>query len=78
MRRLFEIIFNPLDGMLGAIPLSAARWVTVGFLLLAVGACFLLKKDYVFLGARERHWWLDLRLWALVIMIPYILIYLLL
>lgn len=77
MRGLFEAIFDPLTAALGAIPFAAARWFTVAFLLVPVLAVFFIKTDYVFLGASKRRWWLDLRLWTVVVMIPYILIYLL-
>ena len=61
MRPFFEAIFGPLNEVLGAIPLSAARWVTVGFLLLAVVVTLRLKADYVFLGSEGREWYRDLR-----------------
>lgn len=71
-----EAIFDPLNAALGAIPIEAARWVIVGFLLLAlVGVC-LLRKNYVFLGAKDRVWYADLRLWAILVILPYVLLYL--
>ena len=78
MRGLFEAIFGPVNGALGAIPFEWARPLTVGFLILAAVAVFLIPRDYVFLGAKEKSWKLDLRLWAVIFLIPYILIYLLL
>ena len=78
LRPFFEAVFTPLNGMLAAIPFEAARWVTCGFLLLSIVGVMLLKRDYIFLGAREEKWYLDLRLWTVVFVLPYVLIYLLL
>lgn len=75
MRTILETIFDPLNAALAAIPLSAARWITVAFLILPVIGAAMLKSDYIFLGARRRIWYLDLRIWAGLCMIPYILIY---
>ena len=77
MNELMRLIFEPTNALMSAIPLGAAKPVTVGFLLLATIAVFFLKKDYVFEGADSREWHLDLRIWTAIIMIPYLLIYLL-
>ena len=76
MRALFEAIFAPLNGMLQAVPFAAARWIVVTFLVLAALSPWLLSDAYIFLGSPHRRRSHDLRLWALVIMLPYILIYL--
>ena len=76
MRSLFDLIFKPLNSALGVIPIGAARWIVAGYLLLAVLGAALLKSDFVFKGASERRWWLDLRLWTALATLPYILLYL--
>ncbi|MCH8332529.1 hypothetical protein IIC65_01215 [Candidatus Sumerlaeota bacterium] len=76
MNSLFEAIFGPLNAALGAIPFSAARWITVTYLILHLIGASMLSRDYVFIGAPRRVWYLDLRLWAVLCMLPYILIYL--
>ena len=77
MKPLFEAIFTPLDRALGSIPFAAARWIVVAFLVLAALLPLALSKDFIYLGSPDRARVRDLRLWALVIMVPYILIYLL-
>ena len=77
MKEILQAIFGPLNALLGAIPLSAARWLTVAFLVAAALLPLTISRDYVFRGVVERRWYLDLRMWALLCMLPYILIYLL-
>ncbi len=77
LRPLLEAIFTPLDRALGSIPFSAARWIVVGFLVLAALLPLALPKDYIYLGSPDRRKLRDLRLWALIIMLPYIAIYVL-
>ena len=78
MRAALEAIFVPLDGLLEAIPFAAARWIVLAFLVLAALAPFALSDAYIFLGSPHRRRSHDLRLWALAVMVPYILIYALL
>jgi len=78
MRAFFEVVFGGFDAMLGAIPLAAARWVLVGFFLLAAVASLLLPREFVFRGAPDQRWYRDLRWWALAATLPYVLIYALL
>lgn len=75
MRALLQAVFDPLSAALGAIPLAAGRWITVAFLVAATVGALFLPEGYVFLGAPDHERWRDLRLWALVVMIPYLLIY---
>ena len=37
-----------------------------------------LDRDFIYLGSPDRSRWRDLRLWAVVVTVPYLLIYLLL
>ncbi len=71
-----EAVFRVLDAGLAAIPLSAARWIVVAFLSLAMVGALGLDREFVFRGAPARKWYLDLRLWAAAFMLPYVLIYL--
>lgn len=75
MREALGAIFDPLSAALGAVPLGAGRFITVGFLLLATVATLFLPANYVYLGSPDRRRWRDLRLWAVSIMLPYLLIY---
>ncbi len=50
---------------LSFVPVEVARW---GFLVLFLGIAFLIlwiPADYIFEGTKKRHWWCDLRLWAI-------------
>lgn len=75
MRDLLAALFGGFDALLGAIPLGAARWVIVGFYGAAAASCFLLPRDFVFRGAPDQRWYRDLRLWAVAVTAPYVLIY---
>lgn len=78
--RLFHLlqgIFGPLDAILESIPFGAARWIVVGFLVVAALSPLLLSDAYIYVGSADRRRRRDLRLWALLIMLPYILIYML-
>jgi len=75
MREILEAVFTPIDRALAAVPMAAARSITVTFLLLACLIPLLLPRAYVFLGAPDTRRWRDLRLWAVVAMVPYVVIY---
>ena len=74
---LLHGVFGRLDAVLGSIPFGAARWIVVGFLVVAALSPLLLSEAYVYVGSADRSRRRDLRLWALLIMLPYILIYML-
>ena len=78
MQSLLEKLFAPMNSLFELIPFAAARPLVVGFLVLAAVIPLFLSKDFVFRGCKERPLSRDLRLWALVAMLPYILIYLVL
>ncbi len=77
MKHFLEAIFAPMNSLFEAIPFAAARPLVVGFLVAAAVAPLLVSKDFVFRGCSDRRRSRDLRLWAVLAMIPYILIYLL-
>jgi hypothetical protein len=53
MRDLLVALFGGFDAMLDAVPLAAARWVVVGFFVVAAGASFLLPREFVYRGAPQ-------------------------
>ena len=75
MRPLFETLFGGFDAMLAAIPLAAARWILVGFFVAAAAGSILLPREFVFRGAPDQRWYRDLRWWAILATLPYVLIY---
>jgi Mn2+/Fe2+ NRAMP family transporter len=73
---LLKPAFSPLDTWLASIPMSWARGTAaLFFAATAIWACTL-KREYVFQGAPDTKRWRDLRLWAIVVLIPYVIIYL--
>ena len=68
--------FSPLDDFLGGLSPEVGRWCAAALLASAGVWVLFLKRDYIFLGAPDRHWWRDLRIWTLVALAPYICIYL--
>ncbi|HVR30633.1 MAG TPA: hypothetical protein VMS86_14000 [Thermoanaerobaculia bacterium] len=75
MRSFLQAVLGPFDALLGAIPLEAARWIVVGFFLIAGAGALLVPRAFVFRGAPDDRWHRDLRLWAILVLLPYLLIY---
>ena len=75
MKAVLQAIFAPFDALLGAIPLGVARWIVVGFFLAAGAAVLLMPRELVFRGAPDRRLRHDLRLWAILVLLPYVVIY---
>ena len=68
----------PIDEWLGQLPMSVAIASAVGLYVIALLWVWLLRRDFIFRGAPDRRWWRDLRIWATVVVLPYIAVYLLL
>lgn len=61
--------------MLGNIPLVWAKYIaTIFFVLMIVWSLFL-PKEYILKGAPDRKGWRDLRIWAVIILIVQIILY---
>ncbi len=70
-----KIALAPLDRWLVSLPMSVAQ-ATVICLFLVTGVwIWTLKKDYIYLGAPDRAAWRDLRIWATLVLLPYIAVY---
>ena len=65
-----------IDVWLMAIPLSAAKYFPIGLFVLAAIFALSHKRSYVYLGAPTQAAWRDLRIWTVVFLIPYVVIYL--
>ena len=74
LKRLHE----PVDLWLGGLPMWVAVACVVGLYAVAVIWVWTLRREFVFRGAPDQAWWRDLRLWATLIVIPYVAIYLVL
>ena len=73
-----KLIHEPLDLWLGSLPMSVAMGCALGLYLVAAVWVWRLKPKFVYRGASSNSPLLDLRLWATLVMIPYVLIYLIL
>lgn len=72
-----ETVYRPIDTWLNDLPSWAPQACAVGlFVVVAIGV-LCLKRDYAFLGAPDRLLRRDLRIWAILTMLPYVLVYLL-
>lgn len=69
---------EPFDAWLGSLPMSVAMICAIGLYVLAAIWVWTLRKEYILIGAPDRRWWRDLRIWATLLLIPYVSIYLLL
>jgi len=50
---------------LSGVSIETAKWIFL-LLFVAIGVVVCrIPSDYVFEGVEKRHWWLDLRLWAI-------------
>jgi len=76
VERALGALFRPVNEALGSIPLRAARWFAVGYIVLGALWTLLLPRKYIYLGAPSEAGWRDLRLWAFVFLFPFALIYL--
>jgi len=67
---------EPLDVWIDGLPWWTPRACAIGlFVAAGIGAmCF--KREYIYLGAPDKAAWRDLRIWSLLILIPYIAVYL--
>lgn len=76
LRGLLEALFSPVDRLLGALPLASGKVAVALLLLVPLVWVLRLDRDFVLLGSPDESRWRDLRLWAVVVTVPYLLIYL--
>ncbi|MCA9216054.1 MAG: hypothetical protein KDB27_23465 [Planctomycetales bacterium] len=68
----------PIDNMLGSLPMSVAMACVLGLYAIAVIWVWRLKKEFVFRGAPSESRIYDLRIWATLVVVPYVVVYVLL
>lgn len=71
-------LHQPIDRWLGSLPMSVAMVCALGLYLAAVIWVWGLKKDFLFRGAPGKGWKYDLRIWATLVVVPYVAVYVLL
>jgi hypothetical protein len=73
-----KALHQPIDDWLGSLPMSVAMICTIGLFMLAGIWIWTLRTEFIFRGAPCRRWWCDLRIWATLLLLPYIGVYLML
>jgi hypothetical protein len=69
---------EPIDQWLGSLPMSVAMACAIGLFVVAGAWVWTLRREFIFRGAPDQKWWRDLRIWSMVVLLPYIGVYLLL
>ena len=73
-----KALHAPIDNWLASLPMSVAMGCALGLYAIAVVWVWRLKKEFVFRGAPDNRGWRDLRVWATIVVIPYVMVYILL
>jgi len=71
-------LHKPLDDWLGSLPMSVAVACAISLFVVAGIWVWTLRREFIFRGAPDQKWWRDLRIWSMVVLLPYIAIYLIL
>ena len=67
---------QPLDAWIDGLAWWVPRACAIGlFIVVGIGTLFF-KREYIYLGAPDKAKWRDLRIWAILVLIPYIGVYL--
>ena len=69
-------ILGPLDSFLASLSAETGRWCAIALFAIAAVWVLTLKRDYVYRGAVDDKIWRDLRLWSVLALCPYAVIYL--
>ncbi len=67
---------EPVDAWLGSLPMWVSMVCAVGLYVVALIWIWSLRREFVFRGAPDEKRWRDLRIWATVVVLPYIAVYL--
>ena len=71
-------LHQPIDAWLGALPMSVALICALALYGAAVLWVWTLKREFVLRGAPGNERWRDLRIWATLVVLPYVAVYVLL
>lgn len=72
-----KALHTPIDNWLGSLPMSVAMACALGLYAIAVIWVWRLQKEFVFRGAPDQKKWRDLRIWATLVVVPYVAVYIL-
>jgi len=67
--------FAPLDSFLTDLPMEAATACAIGLFVAAGIFAWCMPRRFIYLGAPDQSRWRDLRIWATLILVPYVVIY---
>ena len=70
-----KLLQEPIDAWLGSLPMWIAIACAVGLYVIALIWTWLLPREFIFRGAPDQKEWRDLRIWATVVILPYIAVY---
>jgi hypothetical protein len=68
-------LYQPLDRLFDSLPMWVAQASAIGLFVAAAIFAWCLPRRYVYLGAPDQARWRDLRIWATLVLVPYMLIY---
>jgi hypothetical protein len=66
----------PLDAWIDSLPLWTGTVCAVGLFVIVGLWALTLRREYIYLGAPDQARWRDLRIWTILVLLPYIIIYL--
>lgn len=69
---------QPIDAWLGSLSMTVAMGCAFSLFLIATIWTWTLPREFVYRGAPDQKPWRDLRLWATLVVIPYVAVYILL
>jgi hypothetical protein len=69
-------LHQPIDQWLGSLPIWVAMACALGLYIAALGWVWCLPRTFVFRGVPDSKRWRDLRIWATLVILPYIAVYL--
>ena len=75
LARLLTGFFDPIHALMRSIPLDSARFFVLVLLAVPLIALLMQKRSFIFRGAPDDKAWRDLRLWAVIVMLPYLVLY---
>jgi hypothetical protein len=71
-----QALQEPVDTWLGGLPMWVAMTCAIGLYVVALIWVWSLRREFVFRGSPDQEKWRDLRIWATVVILPYIAVYL--
>ena len=71
-----KALLTPLDQLIDTLPLWVGTACAIGLFVIVGIWALTLKRSYIYLGAPDQAAWRDLRIWTIIVLLPYIIVYL--